>query len=150
MSVFGSVAVLGATLSSYPTCAKDGSFEFDPTASSSHAVFAPSSHPLPIVVSEQLPFFVSTPESLGYPTTMRLPNGDDLDLSSASSVILIEDLGSGIEGVETVLRCGGLGGGNGMWETAAPTSANLGGAGWRLVGDTIHCATRLLTCRSVC
>lgn len=97
--------------------------------SKAHEVFAPSSHPLPIIESLQLPF------SAQKTTSLLLPDGESIDISTYSTVVLLSELGSGIEGVERVLRCAGMGCGNGMWSVEDPTRGNKkwGGQGWRLV-----------------
>lgn len=94
-----------------------------------YEVFAPSSHPLPIIESLQLPF------SAQKTTSLLLPDGESMDISSYSTVVLLSELGSGIEGVERVLRCAGMGCGNGMWNVEDPIRGNKkwGGQGWRLV-----------------
>ncbi|KAM0746371.1 hypothetical protein T439DRAFT_350618 [Meredithblackwellia eburnea MCA 4105] len=97
--LFGSLSVLGSVLSTSPSSA---------IPRKSFKLFAPSSHPLPPLEALQLP--------LGEPTTsLSLPDGTVVDVSSFSAVVLVEDYASGIEGVEKVLRAGSLGGGNGMW-----------------------------------
>lgn len=101
------------------------------TPSATHNVFAPSSHPLPILESLSIPFGTKT-------NSLLLPSGEALDISAASTVVLITDLVTGIEGVEKVLAGGGLGVGNGMWKVENPTrgAKEVSGQSWRLVCPT--------------
>lgn len=97
-----------------------------PPSAASHDIFAPSSHPLPVIVALDAPREAKA-------TTIRLSDGQVIDISSASAVVLLSDLNVDIEGVEKVLRCGGLGCGNSMWSVEGTDSDRWGGQGWRLV-----------------
>lgn len=82
--------------------------------------------------------------------SINLPDGRKIKIDFASTVILITDSNdsttsssNGIEGIETILKAGGLGCGNNMWgldsdststDTNTDTSSGyFGGRGWNLV-----------------
>ena len=117
--LFGSFSLLGSIITSPPITSP---LAFPPPTA--HSLFAPSSHPLPPLEALPLPITDKT-------TSLLLPDGRTVDISASSAVVLLSDLGSGIEGVETVLRNGGLGAGNAMWDVGGKKA--WGGAGWRLV-----------------
>ncbi|KAL8290265.1 hypothetical protein RQP46_003204 [Phenoliferia psychrophenolica] len=102
--IFGSFSLLGSMTTSPPLSSP---LAFPPPTS--YPLFAPSSHPLPSI--EALQLYINDKS-----TSLLLPDGRSVDISSASSVVLLSDLASGVEGVETVLRNGGMGAGNGMWD----------------------------------
>lgn len=126
--VFGSVSLLGSTLSGSPA----SSLALPPAPSTNHAIFAPSSHPLPIIEASQIPFGADVSSNL------TLPDGRTIDLSRCSAAVLLSDRSSGVEGVETVLKSSGMGCGNGMWlagESVYGSESSWGGAAWKLVSS---------------
>mgnify|MGYP001574173255 CR=1 FL=1 len=133
--VFGSISLLGSTLGSSPATSTLPSLALPPAPSSNHAVFAPSSHPLPVIEGRQLPFGADVP------STLALPDGRAIDLSRCSAAVLLSDRNSGVEGVETVLRSSGMGCGNGMWlagESVYGSESSWGGVGWKLVSSGVQ------------
>lgn len=126
LPVFGSVSIFGATLTSSTSDEPEIVLALPPAASIEHRVFSPASHPIPPIVS--LPSNFGTKAS-----TLVLSNGKSIDISSSSSIILLSDLETGIEGVDKVLKCGGLGGASRMWQAEDDVS-EWGGTTWKLVG----------------
>ncbi|KAK4703113.1 polynucleotide 5'-hydroxyl-kinase GRC3/NOL9, partial [Phenoliferia sp. Uapishka_3] len=127
--IFGSFNLLGAVITSPPAISP---LTFPPKTS--YPLFAPSSHPLPPLEALQLPLYDKS-------TTLLLPDGRKIDTSAISCVVFVSDLGSGIEGVETVLRNGGMGAGNNMWEVGGKKT--WGGSGWRLITDVTPSLTSM-------
>ncbi|BGP43096.1 Polynucleotide 5'-hydroxyl-kinase grc3 [Rhodotorula kratochvilovae] len=126
--VFGAISVLGATLRAVAPAAADESTVVLPSlsASSSHPLFAPSSHPLPPIRGVPL----SSPSS----QSLLLPSGASLDLTPYDAVVLVSDLSSGIDGIERVLVAGGMGQGAGMFARGKEAGEKArGGRTWSLV-----------------
>ena len=117
--IFGSFTLLGSIITAPPPTSP---LAFPPPTS--YPLFAPSSHPLPPLEALQLSINDKS-------TSLLLPDGRTVDISSVSVVVLLSDLASGVEGVETVLRNGGMGAGNSMWDVGGKKA--WGGASWRLV-----------------
>ncbi|ORY54149.1 hypothetical protein BCR35DRAFT_296765 [Leucosporidium creatinivorum] len=137
--IFGSTSILGSILTPPPSDAS--SLSLSAASATAHRVFSPSSHPLPPL--EALPpSFASSSTS---PSTLSLPGGSLVSLTAFSSVVLVEELGAEIEGVETVLRSSGMGCGNAMWqvEDTFGRSEHWGGAGWRLILEPTPSLTSL-------
>ncbi|GAA5904333.1 hypothetical protein JCM5296_005259 [Sporobolomyces johnsonii] len=128
--VYGSVTVLGATLSASP--AGQQLPVLSPIAT--HPVFSPSSHPLPPIAA--LPPAVSSDLT----ARLDLPNGSSLDLSAYAAVLLVTDRQTGIEGIELPLKSGGLGCASGMFPAPSGTRSmgNVeAGATWRLITEPV-------------
>ncbi|GAA5940483.1 hypothetical protein JCM3775_004809 [Rhodotorula graminis] len=125
--VVGSVKVLGATLAApSPSSDSDGVILPPLTASTSHPLFAPSSHPLP-------PIF-GAPLASPLQHSLLLPSGATLDLTPYVAVVLVSDLVTGIDGIERVLVAGGMGQGGGMFgRRKGEIESAQGGATWSLV-----------------
>ncbi|GAA5964517.1 hypothetical protein JCM21900_000626 [Sporobolomyces salmonicolor] len=128
--VYGSVTVLGATLSASP--AGQQLPVLSPIAT--HSIFSPSSHPLPPIAA--LPSAVSSDPT----ARLDLPNGSSLDLSLYAAVLLVTDHQTGIEGIELPLKSGGLGCASGMFPAPAArrsTGNAEAGTTWRLIIEPV-------------
>ncbi|GAA5909690.1 hypothetical protein JCM8208_003847 [Rhodotorula glutinis] len=125
--VVGSVKVLGAMLVAPSPSTDDDAVILPPlSASTSHPLFAPSSHPLP-------PIF-GAPLAAPLQHSLLLPTGATLDLTPYVAVVLVSDLVTGVEGIERVLVMGGMGQGGGMLaRRRGAIEPAQGGATWSLV-----------------
>lgn len=113
---------------------------------STHKVFAPSSHPIPVLKSLQLPYTFSSSTN-SYPTTLSISTTSSLssttkrtvNIESFSTIILLTPLKSNIEGIEKVLKVGEMGNGNYLWSTKGlfqgMEGGGVGGEGWDLVSS---------------
>ncbi|GAA5880872.1 hypothetical protein JCM16303_005154 [Sporobolomyces ruberrimus] len=132
----GSVSLLGSTVSS-DSALSDISL---PTisSSSSHRVYSPASHPIAPVSA--LPIDPSTPK----PASLSLYLDAQIDISNFSSVVLVTPVQSGIEGIESSLKSGGLGCANGLFPWPSKVTGSVsGGKSWRLVTEPIPGLTSL-------
>lgn len=113
-----------------------------PNSALAQRVYSPSSHPLPPLSA--LPAPTASTSTATHPSTLAFANGDTLDLTPFAAVVLVQELNTQVEGVETVLRSSGMGCGNGMWEV--PTAGRWGGQSWNLVSKAPR-FRRVDTCR---
>lgn len=122
----GSVTLLGSTVTSNPTAETITVPKL--ATSTSHRVFSPASQPIPPISA--LPH--DSDESR--PTTLSLYLGAHIDISRFSALVLVTPTQTGVEGIESALKSGGLGCANGMFPAPSAPRSNLGsGSSWILV-----------------
>ncbi|SCV69463.1 BQ2448_2483 [Microbotryum intermedium] len=130
--IFGILAILNSSLPA-PEPSSD-TIDLGAVFSNSnhHPIFAPSSHPLPPI--NPRPY---SSRSLR-PASLLLPTGQSVDLSPFEAILVVRNHLSGVEGIEPLLKLGGLGCAAGMWEVQHPQgpikrTRECDGKTWKLV-----------------
>ncbi|GAA6063209.1 hypothetical protein JCM10212_006842 [Sporobolomyces blumeae] len=133
--VSGSVNLLGATISAAAT--SSSTLELPKvSATNTHRVYSPASHPLPPIAS------VPSAVSSAGPSTLSLYLDAKIDISGFAAVVLVTSVETGIEGIEGPLKSGGLGCASGMFPPAQTPSVS-GGKTWKLVTEPVPGLTML-------
>lgn len=119
----GQVDVLGATLKARRSCIIDVA---DYEKLTRYDVFAPSSHPLPVIHAS------STPRREA--VTLRLLDRTEFGLDSFTAVLMLTDSNLGIDDIDKVLQNAGMGCANDMWNVSDHLRVSAGSGGslvWR-------------------
>ncbi|GAA5899984.1 polynucleotide 5'-hydroxyl-kinase [Sporobolomyces salmoneus] len=126
----GSISLLGSSLSSPSTVSELTIPRL--STSTSHRVYSPASHPIPPISALPNDSNSSKPDSLS------LYLDAQIDISQFCAVVLITPTQTGIEGIESSLKSGGLGCANGLFPWPSTASGSIStGRSWRLVTDPV-------------
>ncbi|SCZ97193.1 BZ3500_MvSof-1268-A1-R1_Chr4-2g07051 [Microbotryum saponariae] len=130
--IYGALAILNSSLPAPEPSSDTIDFSIAFSNSTHQPIFAPSSHPLPPMSPRPYPSRSRRPSSL------LLPTGQTVDLSIFEAAFVVRDHHSGVEGIEPLLKLGGLGCAAGMWDVDHPQgpikrTSECDGKTWKLV-----------------
>ncbi|KDE04810.1 hypothetical protein MVLG_04774 [Microbotryum lychnidis-dioicae p1A1 Lamole] len=130
--IYGALAILNSSLPAPEPSSDTIDISIAFSNSTHHPIFAPSSHPLPPMSPRPYP------SRSHIPSYLLLPTGQTVDLSIFEAAFVVRDHHSGVEGIEPLLKLGGLGCAAGMWDVDHPQgpikrTSECDGKTWKLV-----------------